>query len=100
MNPQPDPHNPLQLNVVIPQHTTESREQAIKDAKVAMNKAADAVRHARGVLNKKLKAMGVKKLIRPDDLHKAIDQMERIVERGQRDVKDVFERARKELERS
>jgi len=49
-------------------------------------------------LNKKLKAMGVKKLIRPDDLHKAIEQMERIVERGQRDVRDIFEGARRALE--
>jgi ribosome recycling factor len=63
-----------------------------------MNNAATAVRTARGALNKKLKAMRVKKLIRPDDLHKAIEQMEKIVERGQRDVKDAFEGARKALE--
>jgi ribosome recycling factor len=98
LNPQQDPHSPLQLNVVIPPPTKESREQAIKSAKIATNKAATAVRNARSALNKKLKAMRVKKLIRPDDLHKAIEQMEKIVERGQRDVKDAFEGARKTLQ--
>ena len=63
-----------------------------------MNKAANAVRNGRAALNKKLKAMGVKKSIRPDDLHKAVEQMEKIVERGQRDVRDIFEGARKALE--
>lgn len=63
-----------------------------------MSKAANAVRNARGELNKKLKSMGVKKLLRPDDLHKAIEEMEKIVERGQRDVRGVFERAIKALE--
>ena len=57
------------------------------------------MRNARGAFNKKLKAMGVRKLIRPDDLHREIEQMDKIVERGQRDARDIFEGARKALDK-
>ncbi|DAA77567.1 TPA_exp: Uncharacterized protein A8136_6113 [Trichophyton benhamiae CBS 112371] len=97
LNPQPDPHNPLQLNVPIPPPTKESREQTVKDAKVAMEKASNIVRNGRAALNKKLKGKELKKL-RPDDVRKAIDQMEKIAEKGQKEVKDVFEAAKKALE--
>ncbi|OAX80826.1 hypothetical protein ACJ72_04835 [Emergomyces africanus] len=98
LNPQPDPHNTLQLNVPIPPPTKESREQSVKDAKAAMDKASNAVRNARGAINKKLKHMGVKKLVRPDDLHKQVEKMEKIAEKGQKDVKEVFEGAKRALE--
>ncbi|KLJ10903.1 ribosome recycling factor [Blastomyces silverae] len=98
LNPQPDPHNSLQLNVPIPPPTKESRDQSVKDAKAAMDKASTAVRNARGAINKKLKNMGVKKLVRPDDLHKQVEKMEKIAEKGQKEVKDVFEGAKKALE--
>ncbi|KAM5477133.1 ribosome-recycling factor [Microsporum audouinii] len=97
LNPQGDPHNPLQLNVAIPPPTKESREQTVKDAKAAMEKASNAVRNGRAALNKKLKGKEVKKA-RPDDVRKAIDQMEKIAEKGQKEVKDVFEVAKKALE--
>ncbi|KAK2811939.1 hypothetical protein FQN50_001646 [Emmonsiellopsis sp. PD_5] len=100
LTPQPDPHNTLQLNIPIPPPTKESRDQSVKDAKAAMDKASNAVRNARGALNKKLKNMGVKKVIRPDDLRKAIEQMEKVAEKGQKEVKDVFEGARRTLEAS
>ncbi|EQL31399.1 ribosome recycling factor [Blastomyces dermatitidis ATCC 26199] len=98
LNPQPDPHNSLQLNVPIPPPTKESRDQSVKDAKAAMDKASTAVRNARGAINKKLKNMGVKKLVRPDDLHKQVEKMEKIAEKGQKEVKDAFEAAKKALE--
>ncbi|EEH46661.1 uncharacterized protein PADG_02759 [Paracoccidioides brasiliensis Pb18] len=98
LNPQTDAHNSLQLNVPIPPPTKESREQSVKDAKAAMERASNAVRNARGAINKKLKHMGVKKLVRPDDLHKQIEKMEKVAEKGQKEVKDVFEAARKALE--
>ncbi|PGH33652.1 ribosome recycling factor [[Emmonsia] crescens] len=98
LNPQPDPHNSLQLNVPIPPPTKESREQSVKDAKAAMEKASNAVRNARGAINKKLKNMGVKKLVRPDDLRKHVEKMEKVAEKGQKEVKDVFEGAKKALE--
>ncbi|EFR01981.1 hypothetical protein MGYG_04984 [Nannizzia gypsea CBS 118893] len=97
LNPQADPHNPLQLNVAIPPPTKESREQTVKDAKAAMEKASNIVRNGRAALNKKLKGKDLKKA-RPDDVRKAVDQMEKIAEKGQKDVKDVFEAAKKALE--
>lgn len=96
LNPQLDGHNPLQLNVPIPPPTKESREKSVKDAKAAMEKASQAVRNARGSSNKNLK--GMKKTVRPDALHKALDQMEKVAEKGQKEVKDVFEAARKALD--
>ncbi|WEW58520.1 ribosome-recycling factor [Emydomyces testavorans] len=99
LNPQPDPHNKLQLNVPIPPPTRESRDQALKDAKAAMERAAMAVKNARADVNKKLKALGNKKVVRPDDLRKALEQMEKVADKGQKEVKDVFEAAKKTLER-
>ncbi|PGH13116.1 hypothetical protein AJ79_03823 [Helicocarpus griseus UAMH5409] len=96
LNPQADPHNHLQLNVPIPPPTKESREQSVKDAKAAMEKAANAVRNARGAINKKLKSM---KNLRPDDLRKETKRMESVAERGQKEVKEVFEGAKRGLER-
>ncbi|KAF3482042.1 uncharacterized protein GIQ15_04801 [Arthroderma uncinatum] len=97
LNPQADPNNPLQLNVPIPPPTKESRDQTVKDAKVAMEKASNAVRNGRAALNKKLKGKEVKKN-RPDEVRKAVDQMEKIAEKGQKEVKDIFDAARKALE--
>ncbi|EAS36914.3 ribosome recycling factor domain-containing protein [Coccidioides immitis RS] len=99
LNPQPDPHNKLQLNLPIPPPTRESRDQAVKDAKAAMEKASASVKNARANMNKKLKALGNKKAVRPDDLRKALEQMEKLAEKGQKDVKDAFESAKKALER-
>ena len=42
--------------------------------------------------------MQVNKSARPDDLKKAGDRMEKIVEKGQAEVKKVVENARKVLE--
>ncbi|EED16011.1 ribosome recycling factor, putative [Talaromyces stipitatus ATCC 10500] len=98
LTPQPDAHNPLQLNVPIPPPTKESRDQAIKAAKGAMDKAANAVRSARASVHKRLQDMQKKKEARPDDIRKAHDQMEKLVEKAQKDVKDTFESARKGME--
>lgn len=100
LNPQTDPHNPLQLNVPIPSPTKESREQSVKDAKTSMERASATVRNARSSLNKKLKGMGTKKVIRPDELRKALEQMEKVAEKGQKDIKDVFENSKKALEQN
>ncbi|EEP76618.1 predicted protein [Uncinocarpus reesii 1704] len=99
LNPQQDPHNKLQLNVPIPPPTRESRDQVLKEAKAAMEKASTTVKNARANLNKKFKAAGNKKVVRPDDLHKALEQMEKITAKGQKEVKDAFEAAKKALER-
>lgn len=98
LTPQQDPHNPLQLNIPIPPPTKESRDRTIQAAKTAMEKAANTVRNARGVVHKRLQEIQKKKIARPDDVRKAHDQMEKIVEKGQKEVKDTFEAAKKALE--
>ncbi|KAL2005007.1 hypothetical protein VTN00DRAFT_2857 [Thermoascus crustaceus] len=98
LTPQQDPHNPLQLNIPIPPPTKESRDRTVQAAKAAMEKAANTVRNARGVVHKRLQEIQKKKIARPDDVRKAHDQMEKIVEKGQKEVKDTFEAAKKALE--
>jgi hypothetical protein len=44
--------------------------------------------------------MQKKKLARPDDVHKAHDHMERATEKGQKDVKELFDAAKKSLEQA
>ncbi|KAI5298631.1 hypothetical protein KEM55_003156 [Ascosphaera atra] len=97
LNAQPYIPNPLQLNVPIPPPTKESRDQAVKDAKAAMEKASMAVKNARQNLNKKLKEAGQKKKIQPDMLRGALEKMEKIAQQGQKGVKDAFEAAQRAL---
>jgi len=99
LTPQRDPHH-LQLNVQIPPPTKESRDQTIKTAKTAMERAANSVRKSRSALHKRLQEMQKKKIARPDDVRKAHDQMEKVVEKGQKEVRDLFETARKSIEQS
>ena len=56
------------------------------------------MRQARGAQQKKLRAMGLAKTVRPDDLKKAGDKMEKLVEGGYGEVKKVVEGAKKVLE--
>ncbi|PYH77850.1 putative Hsp70 chaperone [Aspergillus uvarum CBS 121591] len=100
LTPQADPHNALQLNVPIPPPTKESREQAVIMAKKAMEKAVTAVRDSRGGVHKRLQDMQKKKAARPDDVRKAQEQMEKLSEKGQKDVKELFETAKKAMERA
>lgn len=100
LTPQPDPHNPLQLNIPIPPPTKESRDQNVLAAKQAFEKAAHAVREARGAMHKRLQDMQKKKLARPDDVRNAHDLMEKVSDKGQKEVKDMFEAARKTLEQA
>ncbi|KAJ5242353.1 uncharacterized protein N7469_000680 [Penicillium citrinum] len=100
LTPQSDPHNPLQLNIPIPPPTKESRDQSVNIAKQAFEKAANTVRDARGSMHKKLQDMQKKKTARPDDVRKAHDQMEKATEKGHKEVKDLFEAARKTLEQA
>lgn len=63
-----------------------------------MDKAANAVRNSRATQQKRLRDMKLKKVARPDDLKKAGDQMEKVVDKGQKEVKEVFEGVKKALE--
>lgn len=56
------------------------------------------MRDARGKQQKKLRALEVGKTARPDDLKKARGLMEKVVEKGQGDVKRIVEEKRRVLE--
>jgi ribosome recycling factor len=58
------------------------------------------VKNARAAMQKKLRGMEVKKVVRPDDLKKAHKEMEKIVEKGTQDVKKAVDAARKSMEQS
>ncbi|KAI9744399.1 MAG: hypothetical protein M1818_001928 [Claussenomyces sp. TS43310] len=98
LQPQPDPHNPSQLNVPIPPPTKESRDLALAAATKAGEAAGVGVRNARGAMQKRLRAMELKKVVRPDDLKKAHKEMEKVVEKGVADIKKTVDAARKAME--
>lgn len=68
-------------------------------AKLAMDKAANAVREARGSTLKRLQNAQKKKTATPDEVYKAREKMEKITDRAQSDVKLAFESSKKTLER-
>ncbi|KAL4802859.1 ribosome recycling factor-domain-containing protein [Aspergillus unguis] len=100
LTPQQDPHNALQLNIPIPPPTKESRDQTVLAAKAAMERAASSVRDSRGAIHKRLQNLIKKKTARPDDARKSQDKMEKLTEKGQKEVKDLFETAKKAMERA
>jgi ribosome recycling factor len=100
LQPQQDAHNALQLNIAIPPPTKESRDQAMGAATKAGETAYVGVRNARGAMQKRLRAMELKRTARPDDLKKAHKDMEKVVEKGNADIKKAVEVARKAMEQS
>ncbi|KAA8642182.1 hypothetical protein EYZ11_007396 [Aspergillus tanneri] len=100
LTPQPDAHNALQLNVPIPPPTKESREKTVVFAKMAMEKAITAVRDSRSSVHRRLQDMQKRKTARPDDIRKVQEQMEKLTEKGQKEVKELFEVAKKSMERT
>lgn len=100
LQPQQDAHNQSQLNVAIPPPTKESRDKALAAASKAGENANMSVKTARAAMQKKLRGMEVKKVVRPDDLKKAHKEMEKIVEKATQDVKKAVDAARKNMEQS
>ncbi|KAH8813174.1 putative ribosome-recycling factor, mitochondrial, partial [Xylogone sp. PMI_703] len=100
LQPQVDPHNASQLNIPIPPPTKESRDLAMAAAHKAGETAHTAVRNERAVMQKKLRAMELKKTVRPDDLRKAHKDMEKIVEAAGTDIKKTVDAARKAMEQA
>ncbi|KAH8592103.1 ribosome recycling factor-domain-containing protein [Bisporella sp. PMI_857] len=100
LQPQVDPHNASQLNIPIPPPTKESRDLAVAAAGKAGEQASLGVKNARAVMQKRLRAMELKKTVRPDDLKKAHKEVEKLVEKGTGDVKKTVEAARKGMEQS
>ena len=100
MQPQVDAHNASQLNIPIPPPTKESRDQALVAASKAGETANLAVKNARAAMQKRLRGMELKKLVRPDDLKKAHKEMEKLVEKGHADIKKTTDAARKNMEQT
>ncbi|KAL2869921.1 ribosome-recycling factor [Aspergillus lucknowensis] len=98
--PQPEPHHPLQLNIPIPPPTKESRDRTVLAAKAAMEKASGSVRDSRGIVHKRLQDSVKRKIARPDDARKSQDKMEKLAEKGQKEVRDMFEAAKKAMEQA
>lgn len=100
LTPQPDPtgQNPLMLVVNIPPPTADSRKAAVAAATKAGEAAGLGIRSARGVQQKRLRAMQLAKSARPDDLKKAGVVMEKAVEKGTAEVKRVVDGAKKVLD--
>jgi ribosome recycling factor len=51
-------------------------------------------------MQKRLRAMELSKAARPDDIRKAHKEMEKVVEKGNADVKKAVEAGRKAMEQS
>ncbi|KAJ5037446.1 uncharacterized protein L3040_007621 [Drepanopeziza brunnea f. sp. 'multigermtubi'] len=100
LQPVQDAQNALQLNVPIPPPTKESRDLALSAASKAGETANVGIRNARGAMQKRLRAMEIKKTVRPDDVKKAQKEMEKITEKGVADVKKAVDAARKAMEQS
>ncbi|KAI6717015.1 ribosome recycling factor domain-containing protein [Diplocarpon mali] len=100
LQPVQDAKNATQLNVPIPPPTKESRDLAISTASKTGETASVGIRSVRGAMQKRLRAMELKKAARPDDLRRAHKEMEKIVEKGFTDVKMTVDAARKNMEQS
>jgi ribosome recycling factor len=96
----PTPDAPTTLTIQVPPPTGESRMQAVDAAKKEEEVALGRIRDARSKHQKKLRAMGISKSVRPDDLQKAQKTMEDVAKRGNEDIKKVVEDARRVLERA
>lgn len=68
-------------------------------ARAAWERAANGIRDSRASMHKHLQQLEKKKIARGDDVKKAHDRMEKIVEKGQKDVKELLEGAKRALEK-
>ncbi len=85
----------MHITVPIPPPTRTNRLERMQTVTKAGKQAGAAVRAARAVMQKRLRGMGVARSVRPDDLRKAGEGMEKVVERAVADVKEAVEGARK-----
>lgn len=88
------------MNIPIPPPTKESRDLALATASKTGDTANLGVKNARAAMQKRLRAMELKKTVRPDDLKKAHKDMEKLVEKGHADVKKTVDSARKTMEQA
>jgi ribosome recycling factor len=100
LQPQQDAKNALQLNIPIPPPTKESRELALGAAGKAGEAGSVGIRNSRAAMQKRLRAMELNRSARPDDIRKAHKDMEKVVEKGNADVKKAVDAAKKAMEQS
>ena len=98
VRPDPTGQNPNLLVVAIPPPTADSRRAVVEEAGKAGAVAADALRNARGVQQKKFRKMDVEKTVRADDLRRASGKMEELVRKKGDEVKKIVEGAKKALD--
>lgn len=98
LNPTNSPTDPLTILVPIPPTTQESREAAKALASKKGDEALVALREARGVEKKRLRAMELGKQVGPDDSRRAEKEMEKINERAMGEAKKLVEGARRGLD--
>jgi ribosome recycling factor len=72
----------------------------VQAARQACERASGAIRDSRGAMHKHLQDLQKKKIARADDVRKAHDRMEKLVEKGQKEAKDLLEGAKKGLEKA
>lgn len=70
----------------------------LAEADKAGEKTAHTIRQSRGTQQKKLNALEKNRVVRPDDLHKARGNMEKIIEEANKVTKDLLQKAKKALE--
>jgi len=89
---------PTTLTVKIPPQTGESRQAVVKNVKVASDHSLDMIKHARHDKHDQLRKMKADKSLRADDYQKAHDEMEKVVKRGNEEVKRISDGARRVFE--
>lgn len=97
LTPQLDPQNPLQVTIPIPPPTHASRLALVDTAKQFRDRASQAVRNARGDTHKRLKEMLKTKEAVPDEVRKALKEMEEVVEKGNKEVKGAVEEGERRI---
>lgn len=81
--------------MALPPPTRESRSAVVDVAAKHVEQAAAAISSARLAHKKKLRRLELSKSVRPDELHKAGEEMKKVVGKGMAEVKQLMEGVRK-----
>lgn len=100
VNPVPSSYDPLELHILVPPPTRESRTKAQQKVTELGERALQSVRQARSVQQKHLRALELGKKCRPDDLRKASKKMEEFVDKVNGEVRQITDKAKKAVERA
>jgi len=94
----PEPDSPTTITLKIPPQTGESRQVVVEEVKKASNQALDQVKRARHDKHDTLRDMLKDKSLRKDDYQKAHDEMEKVVKKGNEEVKRIADGAKRVFE--